>query len=85
MDCLHLSVCLYVRPSIQIIIVKKIWTPFLQPCPTALILSLEVVPSLTIPFSKQKKTTLVAKNLLIMFRTSKVVIGKANRRKEVEF
>ena len=31
------------------------------------------------------KTTLVAKNLLIMFRTSKVVIGKANRRKEVEF
>ena len=43
------------------------------------------------PFSNQffsktkKKTTLVAKNLLIMFRTSKVVIGKANRRKEVEF
>ena len=37
-------------------------------------------------FSKEKnKTTLVAKNLLIMFRTGKVVIGKANRRKEVEF
>ena len=37
-------------------------------------------------FSKTKKqNNVVAKNLLIMFRTSKVVIGKANRREEVEF
>ena len=54
------SICLSVRPSIQIIMVKKrakrfgVWTPFLQPCLTALILSLEVVPSLTISFPKQK-------------------------------